>query len=209
MHRREDDMKGVRADMGSVTEDGMRDQGDSGNSPRVYLVEDDADLRSEMVGSLERLGFDVTGLPGVTEFHRAHAYTRGDIAVLCNGLEAEDVLSITSRLRASDFVGVIVAWLTRPDEWHLTEGGWVLCAPNGKRLRLSTVERSLVSCLFELRGKVVSRERLFTAISGNAQDFVDSRRIDILVYRIRRKAARAGMKLPLHSVRGAGYMLAI
>jgi DNA-binding response OmpR family regulator len=53
----------------------------------------------------------------------------------------------------------------------------------------------------------VSRDDLIRALGGDVFDF-DEHRIDAIASRLRRKAAKLGMRLPLHSVRGKGYVLA-
>ncbi|MCU4122398.1 response regulator transcription factor [Variovorax sp. N23] len=76
---------------------------------RVYLVEDDEDLREEMVLHLARAGFEVQGLADAPAFYKAHALARCDVAVLDIGLEGENGLSIAAQLRASGPFGVVMA----------------------------------------------------------------------------------------------------
>ena len=94
----------------------------------------------------------------------------------------------------------------RPNEWRLLEGNWVLCDPEGRRMKLTTTERVFVARLFKSRGSAVSRDDLIRALGGDVFDF-DGHRIDAIASRVRRKAEKQGMQLPLHSVRGTGYVL--
>ena len=61
-------------------------------------------------------------------------------------------------------------------------------------------------CLFQASGEPVSRAELISRLGGDPQS-ADPHRVDVLVNRLRRKAAAFGMQLPLHSVRGKGYTL--
>ncbi|HWU52320.1 MAG TPA: Gfo/Idh/MocA family oxidoreductase [Tahibacter sp.] len=65
-----------------------------------------------------------------------------------------------------------------------------------------------IGYLFGQRGTAASRDDLIRALGGDVFDF-DEHRIDAIASRLRRKAAKLGMRLPLHSVRGTGYVLAI
>lgn len=91
-------------------------------------------------------------------------------------------------------------------KWHLAGGNWLLCDPQDQILRLTTSERAVMTHLFKERGKPINREQLAATLGGNQADF-DLQRIDTMISRLRRKAASAGMTLPLHAVRGTGYVL--
>lgn len=224
---------------------------------RVYLVEDDDDLREELVLHLARAGFEVQGLADAPAFYKAHALARCDIAVLDIGLEGEDGLSIAALLRASGPFGIVMAsargavrdrvdalhqgadvYMVKPIHieelvatirmlgsrvravalppdtpaatigWLLKEGGWWLCDPEGRQMKLTTIERAFTARLFQAEGAVVSREHLSESLSGTRQDF-DLKRLDVIASRLRRKAGEAGMQLPLHVVRGVGFQFAI
>jgi len=90
--------------------------------------------------------------------------------------------------------------------WRLDTGGWCLVAPNGTSLTLTAPERQLLTSLIEADGQSVPRETLIAALCGNVYDF-DPHRLEMLVYRLRRKAVDAGAgPLPLLTSRGAGYL---
>jgi two-component system response regulator PhoP len=122
-----------------------------------------------------------------------------------------------------------------PQAWRLAQGDWMLCAPSGAQLKLTTNERSFMACLMAARDGVVSRDDLLRCIDGanagpgartglgtgmgmamgpgvdpDAGADPDARgaepkRLDVIASRLRRKATQAGMQLPLHAVRGSGY----
>jgi len=225
----------------------------------IYLVEDEDDLREEMVYSLSQFGFDVVGLSNALELYKAYALKRCDIAVIDISLPGEDGLSIAAHLRSTGPVGIVLAtargalrdrvsglqtgadaYLVKPinmeelaatlravgrrvrgmlasalatpsppspARWHLSEADWVLNDPAGRRLTLTGVERDFLRCLFKNHGKVVSRAQIIRALRGDAQES-DPQRVDTIAFRLRRKAQLSSMELPLHTVRGQGYMLA-
>ncbi|MCG7506022.1 response regulator transcription factor [Mesorhizobium retamae] len=89
-------------------------------------------------------------------------------------------------------------------QWALAEGGWVLADGMGHRLRLTTSERRFLECLFNERGKTVGRRALVEAIGGDVYDF-NYAHLDTIVSRLRRRAQKADMILPLHAIRGLGF----
>jgi DNA-binding response OmpR family regulator len=91
--------------------------------------------------------------------------------------------------------------------WLLKEDGWILEEPHGRQMQLTTAERAFVGCLIMARGAPASRDELLESLGDNPRD-ADPHRIDVLVNRLRRKAAGLGIALPLHAVRGRGYVLA-
>lgn len=92
------------------------------------------------------------------------------------------------------------------NEWHLDTNGWCLNAPNGTVLPLTAPERSLLMALMEADGQPVTREALIAALCSDVYDF-DPHRLEMLVHRLRRKAAEADTgPLPLLTSRGKGYL---
>lgn len=93
-------------------------------------------------------------------------------------------------------------------DWALQEGGWTLMDPAGRVLNLSSQEKIFIGALIQAGGSVVSRDTLSELFSPDNPDGFEVRRIDVLVSRLRSKAQLIGMKLPLISVRGQGYVFA-
>jgi two-component system response regulator PhoP len=92
-------------------------------------------------------------------------------------------------------------------EWALVEGGWVLRDGLGHRLRLTTSEHRFLGRLFRERGKTVERRALAEAMGEDVHDF-NYARLDILASRLRRRAEKSNMLIPLHTVRGTGFAFA-
>ncbi len=87
--------------------------------------------------------------------------------------------------------------------WALVEGGWVLTDGVGNRLRLTFSEQRLLGRLFSERGNTVERRALVEAMGEDVHDF-NYAHLDTIVSRLRRKAEKSNMVLPLHAIRGLG-----
>ncbi|MFT3763528.1 MAG: response regulator transcription factor [Pseudoxanthomonas sp.] len=91
--------------------------------------------------------------------------------------------------------------------WLLDRQGWRLQAPSGAAVVLNQTERQLLGVLVANLNKPVPRQTLIAALTGDVETF-DPHRLDMMVYRLRRKCQDvAGESLPLQVVRGVGYML--
>lgn len=88
--------------------------------------------------------------------------------------------------------------------WALIEGGWVLTDGIGHRLRLTTSEQRFLGRLFNERGKIVERRALVEAIGADVYDF-NYGHLDTIASRLRRRAEKSNMSLPLHTIRGSGF----
>jgi DNA-binding response OmpR family regulator len=93
--------------------------------------------------------------------------------------------------------------------WALQEKGWSLNSPRGIAVVLTTSERAVMLALLRAADRHVSRSELLRAIDGeNASPAGPqaSRRLGVIVSRMRRKFQEHGLELPLQAVHGAGYM---
>lgn len=102
-----------------------------------------------------------------------------------------------------------VAAVTAPPRgWRLETDGWCLLSPRGAVIALSVPERCIMQQLIAMQGTPVSRSALIAALSQDAYEF-DPHRLEMLVYRLRRKASeQSGETLPLLTARGSGYVFA-
>lgn len=91
--------------------------------------------------------------------------------------------------------------------WALDRQGWRLLAPSGAAAVLNQAERQIMGVLAATPHAPVRRETLIAGLTGDIDEF-DPHRLEMLVYRLRRKCLEAcGEALPLQAVRGVGYML--
>ncbi|MCH4591028.1 response regulator transcription factor [Achromobacter xylosoxidans] len=79
---------------------------------------------------------------------------------------------------------------------------------DGASLHLSAQERTFLMALMDAAGSAVSRQALAELFLPDSPGGFELRRIDVLVSRLRAKAQSAGLKLPVLSVRGQGYVFA-
>ncbi|TCV97108.1 DNA-binding response OmpR family regulator [Luteibacter rhizovicinus] len=90
--------------------------------------------------------------------------------------------------------------------WRLDSDGWCLIGPTGGVLALTAPERGLLQALMTANGQPVARETLIATLCNDVYAF-DPHRLEMLVYRLRRKATEAGAgTLPLLTSRGSGYL---
>ena len=110
------------------------------------------------------------------------------------------------------------------EHWKLVSRGWVLQAPEGACLPLTTAERALMLCLYKAPGHRGNHQELIRAIEATAEEGKTrdeppeagrsyagpaARRLSVVVSRLRRKCAEAGMPMPIRSLRRMGYELCI
>jgi two-component system response regulator PhoP len=117
-----------------------------------------------------------------------------------------DVLAVTLRSLARRLSPGSDTVSNAPSEWHLDTTGWCLVAPNGAIFALTSTERSIVNALIEADGSPVTREALIESLGEDPLSF-DHHRLDMLVYRLRRKLSDANCgQNPLLTSRGTGYL---
>jgi len=117
-----------------------------------------------------------------------------------------DVLAVTLRSLARRLSSAGGAVPAGPTEWHLDATGWCLVAPNGAIFALTSPERSIVNALIEADGSPVTREALIESL-GEDPHLFDHHRLDMLVYRLRRKLSDSECgQNPLLTSRGTGYL---
>ena len=95
------------------------------------------------------------------------------------------------------------------ETWRLTNKGWTLISPSGRTLGLTTGERDFLSRLVNAPDRKVSRDAFYADGSDEADSGITRRRfVDVMISRLRRKAAANQMTLPIRAVHGWGYMFA-
>ena len=90
--------------------------------------------------------------------------------------------------------------------WSLDRQGWSLSSPSGAAVTLNQTERQVMRILMATPNEPVPRGTLIASLTGDVPGF-DPHRLEMLVYRLRRKCLEAcGEVLPLQAVRGVGYL---
>lgn len=89
--------------------------------------------------------------------------------------------------------------------WALDRQNWVLSAPGGERMKLTSKEFALVRCLVAADGELVGKAAVAKALGGTSDEF-DYHRIDVLLSRLRKKGQQAtGAPLPIKTIQSYGY----
>lgn len=89
--------------------------------------------------------------------------------------------------------------------WQFHEAQQAIISPQGQTLCLSEQEVALLKPLIEQPGQVWSKGELHQALFPQATD-IATHRIDVILNRIRTKAQKAGMQLPIRAVFGKGLV---
>lgn len=90
--------------------------------------------------------------------------------------------------------------------WKLLRSQSVLVSPNGQSVKLSSREYDVLELLASMADQVVSRSYLIKAL-GYEDTRMGSRSLDVLVHRMRQKAASIKERLPVRTVHGQGYSI--
>jgi two-component system OmpR family response regulator len=88
--------------------------------------------------------------------------------------------------------------------WVLEDRGWRLRAPDGNAVDLSSGERSFMVHLFRSPSRLLRRDHWDYVLPSTAVG-ERTRRIDVMVSRLRRKVNQVSKTFPLHVCRGVGY----
>ena len=88
--------------------------------------------------------------------------------------------------------------------WRLVRANAILVSPTGKKITLSSKEIDLLELLASNRQASVSRSAIMAAL-GYEDVKSGTQILDVLVHRLRQKAADKDVRLPIKTVRGKGY----
>ncbi|QOW24194.1 response regulator transcription factor [Lysobacter sp. H23M47] len=143
----------------------------------------------------------VRGLEGGADAYLAKPV---DVAVLVATLR-----SIGRRVEGNPVDVHVPGQKQRADGWTFDLDRWRVLPPNGAMVKLSVAERELLALLLDTAGEVVPRKRILARLVEKVSDF-EEERLEMLIFRLRRKASAAapGQELPIHTIRGVGYVLA-
>ena len=76
--------------------------------PAIAVIEDDEDLRANLLLALRSKNYSAWGTTSAEEFYRAHAACPADIVLIDLGLPGEDGFNALVHLRKNDHLGIIV-----------------------------------------------------------------------------------------------------
>lgn len=221
---------------------------------RLAIIEDNEELREELMFFLEARGYPIWGERSAEAFWKRLHASPADIVLVDIGLPGEDGLSVLEFLRGLGSHGLIVlsarggeqdrlrglalgadAYMVKPvnfAELAMTidalwrrlqlQGGapptpaatarpeWALehtrlVAPGGRVLDLTTQEARLMDVLFQRCNEVCSKALIHEHLFGFHAE-PDTHRVDVVLSRLRTKAQRAGIALPLRVVFGKGVV---
>ena len=129
---------------------------------------------------------------------RIEGYKQGADYYLTKPVRVEELRVVVQALAWR--LQVYAAWLYNPNTQ-------VLKTPNKDRIHLTSSEGMLVQCLAERLGHTVARQEVIKAI-GKKEAFYDSRNLDVLVMRLKKKlAANSPDPFVLKTVHGVGYCI--
>ena len=230
-------------------------------TPRVAIIEDNEDLREEMLFYLEHRGFPTWGVPSAEAFWKKLHFNPVDIILIDLGLPEEDGFSVVEYLSQLPHYGLIIItarggmqerlrvldlgadlFLVKPinfvqlsdtlmqlgqrlqtsqnvtsslvyqpnppGAWHLEPTTSQLIAPDETAIKLTPKEFDLLKVLVESTNQIFDRWVLHDLLFDNAHE-PNVHRIDVVLSRLRQKARKQGITLPLRSVFGKGIVFVV
>lgn len=89
---------------------------------KIFLVEDDDNIRKLVCYALSREGYEIEGFAAPAEFWREYDNTKPDLVLLDIMLPQEDGLSILRKLRASDSDTAVIMLTAKDSEFDKVTG---------------------------------------------------------------------------------------
>lgn len=226
--------------------------------PRIAVVEDNEDLREELLFYLNHKRFPAWGTGSAESFWKLLHRHDVDIVLVDLGLPGEDGFSIVQFLNELGGYGTIVItargdqqdrlrglnlgadlFLVKPinfaqltdalvqlnrrlkqggaiesrdveadrQGWSLSPSGERLLGPGGRTLSLSRQESALLSILLTSTHQVFTRQALHDLMFEHASES-DLHRIDVILSRLRQKARREDVLIPIRTIFGRGIVFA-
>jgi DNA-binding response OmpR family regulator len=102
-------------------------------------------------------------------------------------------------------VGDYLSLESTADSWRLVRASATLIAPTGEKITLSSKEIDFLELLATSQETNVSRAAIMAALGYDGVKS-GSQVLDVLIHRLRQKSAAKGVRLPIKTVRGKGYV---
>ena len=203
----------------------MNDTDEAKKMDKIYIVEDDDNIRKLVCYALKKEGYSVKDFSRPSEFRKALPTEQPDLILLDIMLPEEDGLSILIDMGADDYISKpfgmtelisrikAVLRRTRQMNYQDKEEFNIGCLSvnikkhtvfvDGSEVTLSFKEFSILSILLSANGNVVSREELFAKVW---QDYYgESRTLDVHIRNLRAKLGEAGQYI--QTVKNVGYKI--
>lgn len=195
--------------------------------PLIFMI---SDINSESLAAISRLRLQSVDIPIMVEFPVFEEelvlqalYSGADDYCVLESTAALWIAKIESLLRRSRYHDVVLPHTIQVEKpafiapkkrqlphWSLTDEGWLLKNPEGLQMALTTTERQFLLALCAKLEEGASHHELLSAIGGFSGTDLDVQsgpnRLGVLISRLKRKAERAGFKLPIRSIYKWGYV---
>jgi len=226
---------------------------------RIAVIEDNVDLREELLFFLRHRGYSAWGVGSAEAFWKELHRNPVEVVIVDLGLPGEDGFSVIEYLHALGGYGLVILtaqggererlrginlgadlFLVKPinfasftaslyalcsrlragdggtnsgdavfevqqDKWLLDLEQMRLSGPIGDEVVLSSQELDLLKPLMRSAAQIFSREALHDLLFDYAEE-TDTHRIDVILSRLRAKAKKQGLRLPIRSVFGKGIV---
>lgn len=117
-----------------------------------------------------------------------------------------DMRELVANIQSAVRIREHPAAATSDASWILLRSDWILQAPDGTRIALTTREFTFLDCLLRGQRQAATRTELAQALSGGNLVGFDFHRIDVLVARLRQKIASATNNAPIKTEQGIGFV---
>ncbi|WP_422102716.1 response regulator transcription factor [Vreelandella sp.] len=226
--------------------------------PRVAIVEDNEDLREELLFYLTRRGFPAWGVGSAELFWKQLHRQSVDIVLIDLRLPGEDGFAVAQFLHELTGYGLVILtargdhqtklralnlgadlFLVKPinfakladsleqlgqrlsqththevapdvpsngaSNWRISRTGDALMPPDGQPIPLSAKERELLNILIDSNHQIFTRQSLHDLLFEHEEE-VELHRIDVILSRLRQKAKRYEVQLPVRTLFGKGIV---
>lgn len=153
-------------------------------------------------------GIEIIILSGRSSIEdRVEGLNQGASRYLVKPIDMRELIAnIQSATRAREQL-IAMTTNSKATNWLLLRADWILQAPDGTRITLTTREFTFMDCLLKDSRQAATRHELALALSGGNLEGFDFHRIDMVVARLRQKIAMVPhINAPLKTEQGIGFV---